>query len=308
MNTKKVVVAGATGALGNKIVKALLAQGSEVYAMIRATSNITKLKEMGVKNFVIGDMMDKVSLKEALTSTNGFDAIVSSAAGYTKHSKGDSIKTDTLGYQNLVDATKEAGIPKFVLISILECDKAKNVPHFYNKYLIEKYLREKRQPFITLRSGAFLDQTPDFILPKITKGILPVFYPEGNYGTIYTPDLACYTAIAATSLPDTELNITIDVGWSDPVNSNTLALAFEKVLKKRIKVKTLIPSFLLKFILPVVAKFNSRMQDLMEAMKWVKSGAYVSKNTQRQKELFGHLPTIEEAVTRYCKDRKLIHE
>lgn len=28
--------------------------------------------------------------------------------------------------------------------------------------------------------------------------------------------------------------------------------------------------------------------------------------TQCQKQLFGDLPTIEEAVTRYCKDKNLI--
>ena len=149
--------------------------------------------------------MNPVSLKEALSPKHGFDAIVSSAAGYTKHTKGDNPETDTMGYKNLVDATKAAGIPRFVLISILESDKAVNVPHFHNKYLIEQYLKEKGQPFIVLRAGAFLDQTPDLILSKITKGILPVFFEGVDYGTIYTPDLARYTAMAAVSLPDSEL-------------------------------------------------------------------------------------------------------
>ncbi len=59
MDPRKVVVAGATGALGNKIVAALLAQGAEVTALVRASSNRSKLEELGVKNFVLGDMMDK---------------------------------------------------------------------------------------------------------------------------------------------------------------------------------------------------------------------------------------------------------
>ena len=308
MDTKKVVVVGATGALGNKIVKALLTQGAEVTAMVRASSNRSTLEKIGVKNFVIGDMMNKDSLREALSPNHGFDAIIASAAGYTRHSKGDSPLTDTVGYQNLIDATKEAGIPRFVLISILECDNAINVPHFHNKYLIEKYLLEKKQPFVALRPGAFLDQTQDFILPKITKGILPVFFADGNYGMIYTPDLARYVAIAATSLPDSELNTTIDVGWSTPVSSGALASAFEKLLKKPIKAKAVMPSFLLKIVLPIVAKFNEDVYDMIEMVNWIKTGAYVSRNTQRQKELFGDLPTIEEAVTRYCKDRNLISE
>jgi uncharacterized protein YbjT (DUF2867 family) len=307
---KKVIVAGATGTLGNKIVKALLDQGAEVTAMVRSTSNKSKLEDMGLKNFVIGDMMDKSSLQEALSNTHSFDAIVSSVAGYTSHTKGDSPITDTIGYRNLVDATKEAGIPRFVMVSILECDKAKDVPHFYNKYLAEKYLVEKRQPFIALRAGAFLDQTRDFILPKITKGILPVFFQgsEYEYGMIYTPDLARYVAIAATTLPDSALNKAVDVGWDDPVNEKKLAAAFEKALKKQVKTEAAIPPFVVNVVFPLLSIFNSGIRDMLHMIKWVKTGAYISKNTQLQKELFGDLPTVEEAIRRYCKDRDLVSE
>jgi hypothetical protein len=64
-------------------------------------------------------------------------AVVASAAGFTGHSaltKGDNSRADTDGYRSLVDATRSAGVPRFILISILECDKAPGVPHFYQKF------------------------------------------------------------------------------------------------------------------------------------------------------------------------------
>lgn len=305
MKAKKVVMAGATGKLGNKIVRALINQGAEVTAMVRATSDRRKLEEMGVKKFVVGDMMDKDSLKEALSPKHGFDAIVASAAGYTRHSKGDSTKTDTIGYRNLVDAAKEAVIPRFVLISILESNNAVNVPHFHNKYLIEKYLIEKKQPFIALRPGAFFDWSDDFMLKNIKKGKMSLLFYGVDYGTIWTDDLARYTALAAISLPDSELNTTIDVGWSTPVNSRSLEAAFKKVFNKPFKVKPIIPSFLFKILAPVFS-LNSNMKDMVEMVKWVNRGDYISKDTERQKKLFGDLPTIEEAVKRYCKAHNLI--
>jgi len=305
MHNKKVIVAGATGMLGSQIVKELLKQGAEVTAMVRASSNRNGLSKMGVKNFVIGDMMDAPSLRQALSAKHGFDVIVASAAGYTRRKKGDSALTDTIGYQNLVDAAKAAGIPRFVLISILESDKAHSVPHFYNKFRIEKYLQEKKQPYIALRPGAFLDQTPDYIIKKITKGILPTFL-TGTYGIIYTPQLARYTALAAVALPDTELNTSIDVGWDKPVNDKVLATAFAGILQKKIEVKPVIPPFVLKYILPVVARFNDNVKDMYEMIKWIDTGVYISKNPQRQKELFGELPTVEESVFEYCRDKKLI--
>ncbi|AYB33533.1 SDR family oxidoreductase [Chryseolinea soli] len=306
MSAKKVVVAGATGSLGSKIVKALLERGAEVTAMVRATSKRSKLEEMGVKHFVVGDMMDNASLREALSPGRKFDAIVASAAGYTRHSKSDSTKTDTMGYRNLVDAAKEAGIPRFVLISILESDKAVTVPHFHNKYLTEKYLAEKQQPFVALRPGAFFDWADDFMLRKIKKGIVPMFFDNVDYGTIYTPDLARYAAIAATSLPESEVNTAIDVGWATPVNGDTLAAAFEKVLRKPMLAKAVVPAFVIKAIAPIFAMFSHNMKDMLEMVKWVNTGVYVSRNTERQKKLFGDLPTIEEAITRYCRDRHLI--
>jgi len=273
--------------------------------MVRASSNRSALTKMGVKNFVVGDMMDAPSLKQALSPKHGFDAIVASAAGYTRRKKGDNATTDTIGYRNLVDAVKEAGIPRFVLISILESDKAKSVPHFYNKYLIEKYLTEKKQPFIALRPGAFLDQTPDFIIDKIKKGILPTFL-TGTYGIVYTPQLARYTVMAAVALPDTELNTSIDIGWNKPVNKDILRAAFASVLKKNIQTKPVIPTFVLKFILPIIAKFNDNIYDMCQMIRWIDTGVYISKNPQRQKELFGDLPTVEESVRQYCLDRGLI--
>jgi hypothetical protein len=45
---------------------------------------------------------------------------------------------------------------------------------------------------------------------------------------------------------------------------------------------------------------------MYEMIKWIDTGIYISKNTQKQKELFGDLPTVEESVKQYCRDRGLI--
>jgi uncharacterized protein YbjT (DUF2867 family) len=306
MDQKVVTVVGATGALGLKIVKALMDKNAHVRAMVRATSNRTPLQDLGVKDFFVADMMDPGSLQKVMAANPKSDAIVVSAAGYTHHTKGDNPQTDSIGYRNLVDATKAAGIPRFVLISILECDKATEVPHFYNKHLVEKYLREKGQPFVALRAGAFLDQAKDFVLPKIQKGIFPAFIPGVAYGMIYTPDLARYAAIAATSLSEKELNSTVDVGWDMPATGTNVAQAFSMVLERKIAVKPAFPTFIVKVILPFIGLFVPGVKDMVAMVKWMGSGAYTSKNTQRQKELFGDLPTIQEAVRRYCKDRNLV--
>jgi uncharacterized protein YbjT (DUF2867 family) len=306
MDKKIITLFGATGALGLKIAQEVIAQGAHVRAVVRTTSNRTNLEKLGVTEFITGDMMDPSSLKAAMAVSPKADAVIASAAGYTGHTKGDNPKIDTEGYRNLADASKNAGISRFILISILECDKAPTVPHFYHKYQTEQYLRSIGQPFIALRPGAFLDQTVDFVYPKVQKGIFPEFIPGVKMGMIYTPDLARYAAMAAVSLPESALNSTIDVGWDRPVSGDDVAAAFSKVLGKKIIAKPAFPAFVANVIMPIIGLFKENINDLVAMIRWIKTGIYVSSDTKRQKELFSDLPSVEEAVRRYSKDRKLI--
>jgi uncharacterized protein YbjT (DUF2867 family) len=306
MPGKTVMVIGATGALGSKICKALLDSNVHVRAMVRASSSTEALRALGVSDFVIGDMLDPASLRGAFGQVPAPDAVIASAAGYTRHSKGDTADTDRIGYRNLVDAAKAAMIPRFVLISILGCDRATSVPHFHDKYRIEQYLKEKGQPFVALRPGGFLDQARDFILPGLKKGIFPAFVEHVPFGMIYTPDLARYAAAAAASIPDTFLNSSIDVGWDKAYRSEEVAAAFSRVLKRRIEARPGIPPFVRKVIFPVAGVFSEPARDMSAMLSWIEGGNYVAGSTTLQKEAFGDVPTVDEAVHRYCSDRGLV--
>jgi uncharacterized protein YbjT (DUF2867 family) len=306
MEKKIVLLVGGTGYLGEKIAKELIAQGAHVRAIVRNGSNKANLSKIGVTEFITADMMNPVSLNAALAGKQKVDAVIASAAGYTKHTKGDNQKTDTAGYRNLVNATKAAGIKRFVLISILECDKASEVPHFFHKFLVEQYLRAVDQPYIALRAGAFLDQAKDMVYSKVKNGIYPAFVPGVSMGMIYTGDLARYAAMAATIVPDSELDKAVDVGWDKPASGEDLADAFSKVLGKKVVSRPAIPGLVSSMILPVVGIFDESVKDMNAMVNWMKKGIYKSKNTSKQKELFADLPTVEEAVRRYCKDKKLI--
>ena len=78
--------------------------------------------------------MDPFSLSVApaslLEAMDHADAVISTAAGYTRHSKGDTDKIDTIGNRNrnLADAASQAGVRRFVLTSILTCDQTPQIP------------------------------------------------------------------------------------------------------------------------------------------------------------------------------------
>jgi len=308
METRTVTVVGASGALGSEIARALLKKGARVRAMVRATSDRTKLEAIGVTEFVVADLRDASSLQRAMTAEPRAEAVIASAAGFSAHSartKGDNSRADTEGYRDLVDAVKSAGVPRFILISILECDKAPDLPHFSQKLMAEKYLTEQRQPYLALRGGAFLDRAQDVVAPKVRKGVFPDIVPGVALDMIYSPDLARYAAEAALDLPASALNQSVDVCCDVPATGPMVAAAFTRALGRPVVAKPVFPSIVVA-MLPLVAWFVPSLRAQAKVLAWIRRGGYISHAKQKQKDLFGELPTIEDSVARYCRDKGLI--
>jgi uncharacterized protein YbjT (DUF2867 family) len=247
-------------------------------------------------------------LQRALTAEPRAEAVIASAAGFTAHSrrtKGDNSRTDVEGYRNLVDAAKNAGIPRVILISILECDKASEIPHFRQKFLTEQYLAKKRQPYLALRAGAFLDRSRDIVAQKVRKGVFPEWVPGVAMSMVYTPDLARHAVQAALDVPASALNQSVDVCWDLPATGPQLAMAFTRTLGRPVIAKPAIP-FLLFLVLPLLAHLVPSLRDSYAVLKWIRKGGYVSQDTQKQRDLFGEPTTIDGAVYGYCRDKGLV--
>ena len=304
---KRVTVVGGSGTLGGDIVKALLDRGAQVRVMVRATSNRSRLEALGVTDFLVADLNDPASLRQALAAQPRADAVIASAAGFTAHSaktKADNSRTDTEGYRNLIDATKAAGVPRFVLISILGCDRAPGVPHFSQKFEAETYLAKTGQLYLALRAGAFLDRARDIVPANLAKGVFPDILPGVPMALVYSRDLARYAAQAALDLPDTALNQSVDIGSDVPATGAMVAEAFARVLGRPIVAKPVF-SPLVFALAPLLARFQPRLRDNLAVMTWLRKGGYVSQEPQEQKALFGELPTVDEAVARYVRDKGL---
>ena len=286
--TGEVLVVGGTGSLGRKVVNALLARDKSVRALVRPTSDASGLEALGVR-IVRGDMLDPTSLDRAL---DGADAVVTTAAGYTGHSAGDTADIDTIGNANLVDAAQRAGVRRFVLTSILTCDQTPNVPHFWHKKLTEDRLDQLGVPFVALRPGAFLDQLAEMGGDQFAQRRLTWFGSTDVPLTfVLTDDLADYLAAAVDAEGvDGER---IDIGWDRPLSIDELADLAGKALAEPVSVNC-IP-------LPPLAESEdspeSGQNDMAAMMHYFITGKYVA-DTTRQAQVFGTPPRAEEAVTR----------
>jgi uncharacterized protein YbjT (DUF2867 family) len=102
---KVVTVAGATGNLGQRIIHELVAQGAEVRAIVRESSNKTTVKnfqQLGVKVFVVNPL----DVTEMTKACEGATCVVSALSGLQE------VIIDA--QKVLLNAAVAAGVPRFI--------------------------------------------------------------------------------------------------------------------------------------------------------------------------------------------------
>lgn len=286
---ERVLVVGGTGHLGGKVVTELLRRGRTVSALVRPGTDPSRLEAQGVE-IASGDMLDLDSLLAAMT---GVDAVISTAAGYTRRSK-QALEIDTVGNANLAEAAARVRVGRFVLTSILTSDQTPQVSHFWHKKLTEDHLEERGVPFIALRPGAFLDQVTMMSGdPFTTRRLSWIGSSTVPLTFVLTTDLAGYLAGAVDA--DITPGERVDIGWDRAVSMQDIADIAGRLVGERISVRAA-PAIVLRAIGLVVPP----MKDLAAMVEWFATGRYVA-DTTRQAELFGPVPAAEDAIARFAE-------
>lgn len=292
-----VLVVGGTGQLGRQVVTELQAKGKPVRALVRPGSDASALESSGVE-IVRGDMLDPASLPAAYA---GIDAVITTAAGYTKRRKTDTGETDVVGNRNLAEAARIAGVRRFVFTGILRSDAAPDVPHFWNKALAERDLAELGVPYVSLRPGAFFEMVDMLPGGGPRRGrLLSVVPSDVRQGYVLTPDVAkALVALVDAPVPD---GTHVDLSWDRPVSMRDVAALTSDALGRRVRLTTL-PQPLVRGLGRVFGR-NEQVADMMAMFRFFATGAYVA-DTTRAAQIFGDVPTPEEAVSRWASSPPL---
>jgi uncharacterized protein YbjT (DUF2867 family) len=294
MSTTPVLVVGATGSLGGKVVDELLERGKNVRALVRPTSDASSLESRGVE-IARGDMLDVDSLVAAM---RGADAVITTAAGYTRGGK-NAHDIDTVGNANLAEAAHRAGIRRFVLTSILTSDQTPGVPHFWHKKLAEDRLEQLGVPFVALRPGAFVDQIASGAGNPLEKGrVFWIGKTSVPLTFVRTSDLAAYLAQAVDA--DAVDGERIDIGWDRPVSIAEVADQVGGLAGTTIKVRA-VPSGIARVAGAVAGPFMPILTDMTAMFRWFDTGRYVA-DPRRQQELFGPAPRAEDALAELTEE------
>ncbi|MEO5814612.1 MAG: SDR family oxidoreductase [Gemmatimonadaceae bacterium] len=147
-----ILVAGATGTLGSRLVRRLRARSLPVRALTRDPTRATALAALGA-DVVRGDLRDEASVRRA---AHGITTIVAAAHGFAGTDGSSPETVDRRGNRCLVDAAAASGAD-VILVSVVGASSNSPIDLFRAKHDAEQYVRRSGVPATIVRSTAFVE-------------------------------------------------------------------------------------------------------------------------------------------------------
>ena len=195
----KLLVVGATGTLGRQVARQALDEDHEVRCLVRNPNKAIFLKEWGAE-IVKGDLCDPSTLGSAL---KGVDAVIDAATARVTDNL-SAKEVDWFGKVNLIQATKAAGIDRYIFFSILDADEHPEVPLMNIKHCTELFLAESGLNYTILQLAGFMQGLiAQYAIPILEDQVVWVSGESTPIAYMNTQDIAKF-AVRALSVPATE--------------------------------------------------------------------------------------------------------
>ena len=152
-SARPVLVVGASGQLGTRVVHQLVALGRPVRALVRRTSRFEHLRLTGVE-LAYGDLTDPDTIADAC---RGAGAVIATANAVAPLHGSSFESVEDKGYATLMTACKNNGCGRFVMVSVPVTAHDQKVPLFRYKRLNEQRLQTSGLDYTVLRAGPFMD-------------------------------------------------------------------------------------------------------------------------------------------------------
>jgi uncharacterized protein YbjT (DUF2867 family) len=135
---------GANGQTGRAIMKALMYKGEEVRAFVSKTEQIEELKSLGVKEVMVGDMMNQADVNRSYV---GVSAVYHICSVFNPN----EVEIGKIA----LNAAKSAKIQHFVYHSVLH-SIIHDMPHHQKKHMVEELLVNSQIPYTIIQPSAFM--------------------------------------------------------------------------------------------------------------------------------------------------------
>lgn len=223
-HNRKILVAGGTGYLGGHVLKELKDRDISCVSLVRSASQAKKIQSLGFET-AIGQLTQAETLEGIF---EGVDTVFSSV-GITRQKDGLAYQdVDYRGNLNLLQAALEAGVKRFVYVSVFRGKEFRHVELINAKeQFVEELQAENIESCIVRPTGFFSDMGDFFKMAQ--RGQVFLFGSgESVLNPISGDDLAkvCVDAVLTKAKE-------VNVGGPDVFTQNDIArLAFKVIGKK----------------------------------------------------------------------------
>ncbi len=244
---KKILVAGATGYLGSHLVMELQARKVPFLAFGR---NKEKLQSLGLNHdqMVVGEVTQPHTFREAFQEV---DTVISTV-GITRQKDGLSyMDVDYQANANLLRLAMEAGVRKFLYVSVINGERMRNLKIMEAKERFVDELKTSGLDHTVFRPNGFFSDMKDFL--DMAKGGKIYLFGDGAFklNPIHGEDLA---KVIVDSI-DSNRN-EIEVGGPDVLTQNEIGNMALDAYNKPHKVIHL-PDWTRKIFLGLMRTFTS---------------------------------------------------
>jgi uncharacterized protein YbjT (DUF2867 family) len=231
----KVLVTGATGYIGGRLVPRLVDGGFEVRCMTRDPTRLSLDPWRDQVEVVGADAMDPSSLDRALAGCDAAFYLIHAMAGSTR----GFADVDRRAAENFVDAAERQGIRRIVYLGALGSDVDDLSDHLDSRHEVGRLLRSRDTPVTELRAAVIIGSgSMSFEMIRHLTEILPVIMRPRWVKTRCQPIAVrnvLEILIAAVS-EDGDTDHIYDIGGPDILTYEELMQGYAKVagLRKRL--------------------------------------------------------------------------
>jgi uncharacterized protein YbjT (DUF2867 family) len=219
-----ILVTGAAGKTGNAVIKALVAKGAPVRALVRRAEQEAPLKAIGAADVVVGSFDDPAALGRATASVQTLYHIC------------PNVSRDELRFAKaLADAAEASKVGRFVFHSVLH-PQIEAMPHHWQKMRAEEMLFTRRFDLTVLQPTAYMQNILGGWRGIVDDGVLRVPYPAAT--RISLVDLDDVAAAAAIVLTDNRhADATYELVGTPPLSQHEVAAVIGTALGKPVRVE-----------------------------------------------------------------------
>ena len=217
-----ILVTGASGKTGRAVIRALIAKGKMVRALVHRSEQVRLIQELGVQEVVVGDMRDQATMDQAARGARAIYYIC------------PNVNPDEVAIgQAVIAAARSAGVERLVYHSVLH-PQTEAMPHHWQKLHVEERLFESGLSYTILQPAVYMQNVLAYWNQIVEQGIYPVPYAvETRLGMVDLEDVAEVAALVLTE--PGHVGATYELVGAEPLTQTEVAAILSQQMGRPVR-------------------------------------------------------------------------